>query len=67
LKHSERRNSAWTEKPSLHSFTGFNFMMMMNNVIVVFNDLLPTTAPVIGIVEITPQNTFSMGWFKNGR
>jgi hypothetical protein len=42
-------------------------MMMINNVIVVFNDLSPTTAPVIGIVEVTPQYSFSMVWFKNGR
>jgi hypothetical protein len=42
-------------------------MMLIDNVIVVFNDLLPTTAPAIAIVEVTPQNTFSMGWFKNGR
>jgi hypothetical protein len=42
-------------------------MRMISRVIVVFNDLLPTTAPVIGIVEVTPQNSFSISWFKNGR
>jgi hypothetical protein len=40
---------------------------MVNNVIVVFNNLLPTTAPVLGIVEVTPQNTFPMGRVKNSR
>jgi hypothetical protein len=38
---------------------------MVNNVIVVFNNLLPTTAPEIGIVEVMPQHAFSMAWVKN--
>jgi hypothetical protein len=40
-------------------------MMMINNIIFVFNNLLPTTAPEIGIVEVTPQHAFSMAWVKN--
>jgi hypothetical protein len=39
--------------------------MMINKIIIVFNNLLPTTAPEIDIVEVTPQHAFSMAWVKN--